>query len=254
MRWAYWDRVRVPGWSACLRPHPLHRCRRWGGGTGAMTAEPQPGWARKVTVGAGRDGTGRGGAEHRGGGGARMHRLCAMAAELRRSRPSSAGRTEPPGAVCPLRGGRWETVARGVLFGGAAVLGYPGCWNLGLLVGEVISAPLWGRPTVGVPRGCWGAQLLGSELSGYIGQRRQAKTSAPPLVSVEGELASDREKAEVPNELFASVLTDSQDSHIPEPCIPTPPGAGGNPHCKGTARLTPPHEAECTQLYGAAVR
>ena len=28
-----------------------------------MTAEPQPGWARKVTVGAGLDGTGRGGAE-----------------------------------------------------------------------------------------------------------------------------------------------------------------------------------------------
>ena len=42
----------------------------------------------------------------------------------------------------------------------------------------------------------------------YISQKRQAKVSVPPLVSVKGELAStDEEKAEVLNESFASVFT-----------------------------------------------
>ena len=47
----------------------------------------------------------------------------------------------------------------------------------------------------------------------YIGQKRQAKASVPPLVNVKGELAStDEEKAEVLNEFFTSVFTGSQDS------------------------------------------
>ena len=58
----------------------------------------------------------------------------------------------------------------------------------------------------------------------YIGQKRQAKASVPPLVKLNGELASmDEEKDEVLNEYFASVFTGSQDSnisHVPEPCIP----------------------------------
>ena len=62
----------------------------------------------------------------------------------------------------------------------------------------------------------------------YIGQKRQAKVSVPPLVNVKGELAStDEEKAEVLSEFFALVFTSSQDSrisHIPEPCIPKPLG------------------------------
>ena len=74
----------------------------------------------------------------------------------------------------------------------------------------------------------------------YIGPKRQAKMSVPPLVSVKGELAStDKEKAEVLNEFLALVFTGSQDSnisHIPEPCIPNlQVGTGAvNPlHCKG---------------------
>ena len=44
----------------------------------------------------------------------------------------------------------------------------------------------------------------------YIGQKRQAKTNIPPLVTVKRELSStDTKKAEVLNELFASVFTGS---------------------------------------------
>ena len=49
----------------------------------------------------------------------------------------------------------------------------------------------------------------------YIGQKRQAKESIPPLTNVKGELATtDTEKAEVLNEFFISVFTGSWDSHI----------------------------------------
>ena len=62
----------------------------------------------------------------------------------------------------------------------------------------------------------------------YIGPKRQAKTSVPPLVSVKGELASPGgEKVEVRNEFFASVFSGSKDScisHVPEPCTPQPLG------------------------------
>ena len=62
----------------------------------------------------------------------------------------------------------------------------------------------------------------------YIGQKRRAKTGVPSLVNLKGDLAStDKENAEVLNEFFASVFTDSQDSslsHVPEPCTPKPLG------------------------------
>ena len=50
----------------------------------------------------------------------------------------------------------------------------------------------------------------------YIGRRRQAKESIPPLVKGNGELASsDTEKAEVLNECFASVFTGGWASRLP---------------------------------------
>lgn len=58
----------------------------------------------------------------------------------------------------------------------------------------------------------------------YIGQKRQAKESIPPLVSEKRELSmTDTEEAEVLNEVFALVFTDSQDScisHVHEARIP----------------------------------
>ena len=49
----------------------------------------------------------------------------------------------------------------------------------------------------------------------YIGRRRQAKESVSPLINEDGELAfSDKEKAEVLSECFASVFTGDQVSHV----------------------------------------
>ena len=49
----------------------------------------------------------------------------------------------------------------------------------------------------------------------YIGRRRQAKKSVPPLIKVNRELASsDIEKTEVLNECFASVFIGDQASHV----------------------------------------
>jgi len=49
----------------------------------------------------------------------------------------------------------------------------------------------------------------------YVGRRKQAKESVPPLMKGKGELASsDTEKAEVPIECFASVFTGGQASCI----------------------------------------
>ena len=47
----------------------------------------------------------------------------------------------------------------------------------------------------------------------YIGRRRLAKKSVPPLIKSNAELTSSG-KAEVLNECFASVLTGSQSSHV----------------------------------------
>ena len=47
----------------------------------------------------------------------------------------------------------------------------------------------------------------------YIGQKRQAKESVPPLINEKGELtSSDMEKAEVFNKFFALVFMVSQAS------------------------------------------
>jgi len=54
----------------------------------------------------------------------------------------------------------------------------------------------------------------------YIGQKRQAKDSIPPLINEKGKLAStDMGKAEVLNKFIVSVFTGykvSQASHVPE--------------------------------------
>ena len=54
----------------------------------------------------------------------------------------------------------------------------------------------------------------------YIGQKRQAKDSIPPLINEKGKLAStDMGKAEVLNKFIVSVFTGykvSHASHVPE--------------------------------------
>ena len=55
----------------------------------------------------------------------------------------------------------------------------------------------------------------------YIGRRRQAKESVPPVMNEKGELASsDMKKAEKLNKCFASAFTGGQVSYVcqdPEP-------------------------------------
>ena len=81
----------------------------------------------------------------------------------------------------------------------------------------------------------------------YIGRRRQAKESVPPLMKGNGELASsDIGKAEVLNECFASVFTGGQASHVCQDHEPL--GEGGEwflSHCNSGPSLSPPHEIEC---------
>ena len=56
------------------------------------------------------------------------------------------------------------------------------------------------------------------DVNRYVGRKRQAKESVPPWLNGKGDLTrTDREKAEVLIEVFASVFTGSQDTHIPEP-------------------------------------
>jgi len=57
----------------------------------------------------------------------------------------------------------------------------------------------------------------------YIGQKRQAKESVPPLINVKGDLASkDMRKAE----FFASIFSGSQASQYS--CVPEPLGGQGS--------------------------
>jgi len=61
----------------------------------------------------------------------------------------------------------------------------------------------------------------------YIGRKRQAKESVPPLMKVNGDMASsDIEKAEVLSECFASVFTGGQASHIRQDHKPLGEGVG----------------------------
>jgi len=56
------------------------------------------------------------------------------------------------------------------------------------------------------------------EIYRHTGQKRQAKESVPPLLNEREKLATVvMEEAEVLGVFFASVITGSQDSHIPEP-------------------------------------
>ena len=77
----------------------------------------------------------------------------------------------------------------------------------------------------------------------YIGQKRQAKESIPPLLNGNGELATtDMENAEVLNEFFASAFTSSQDSQILESYIPE-----SQPLCRnGGSKL--PHTLRAEQV------
>ena len=64
----------------------------------------------------------------------------------------------------------------------------------------------------------------------------QDKESILSLVSKKGELdTTDMEEAEAPSEFFASALTGSPDSHIPEPSISEPEPLGG----KSGSKLPP---------------
>ena len=61
----------------------------------------------------------------------------------------------------------------------------------------------------------------------YIGRKRQAKESAPPLMKGNGELASsDIEKAEVFNKCFASVFMGGQSFHVCQDHKPLGEGVG----------------------------
>ena len=61
----------------------------------------------------------------------------------------------------------------------------------------------------------------------YIGRRRRAKESVPPLLKGTGELASSViEKAEVLSECFASVFMGGQASHVCQDYEPLGEGVG----------------------------
>ena len=61
----------------------------------------------------------------------------------------------------------------------------------------------------------------------YVGRRRQAKESVPPLMKGNGELASSAmEKAEVSSKCFASVFTGDQASHVCQDHEPLGEGVG----------------------------